>query len=246
VRVGRPRRFGDVWLALELAKKLGLGALLDRLIPETSADLDTASAGRPPKIAWARPAEVLIVSRFCEPPSELHIAKAFYRKSALADLMGIPEDDIYDNRLYRALDKLLEHKDEIQQHLKERLGELFAIKYDILLYDVTSTYFEGVVAKNPQAKRGYPHYSRPDCPQVCIGMVVSKEGIPLGYEVFEGNRHDSTTVETIVEKMESLYGKKRSCLDHGPGHGKRREPRTPCRGTPPISCLHAQESAQTV
>jgi transposase len=207
VRVERPRRFGDVWLALELAKKLGLGELLDRLIPETSADLDTASAGRPPKIAWARLAEVLIVSRFCEPSSELHIAESFYRKSALADLMGIPEDDIYDNRLYRALDKLLEHKDEIQKHLKERLGELFAIKYDILLYDVTSTYFEGVVAKNPQAKRGYSRDSRPDCPQVCIGMVVTKEGIPLGYEVFEGNRHDSTTVETIVEKMESLYGK---------------------------------------
>jgi len=207
VRVERPRRFGDVWLALELVKKLGLGELLDRLLPATSADLVTASAGRPPKIAWARLAEVLIVSRFCEPSSELHIAESFYRKSALSDLMGIPEEDIYDNRLYRALDKLLEHKDEIQTHLKERLGELFAIKYDILLYDVTSTYFEGVESKNPQALRGYSRDSRPHCPQVCIGMVVTKEGIPLGYEVFEGNRHDSTTVEIIIEKMESLYGK---------------------------------------
>jgi len=207
VRIERPRRFGDVWLALELTKKLGLGELLDRLLGETSAAFDTAQAGRPPKIAWARLAEVLIISRFCEPSSELHIAESFYRKSALSDLLGIPEDDIYDNRLYRALDKLLEHKDDIQKHLKERLGELFNITYDILLYDITSTYFEGQASLNPQAKQGYSRDSRPDCKQVCIGLVVTKEGIPLGYEVFEGNRHDSTTVEAIIEKMESLYGK---------------------------------------
>jgi transposase len=121
--------------------------------------------------------------------------------------MGISDEDIYDNRLYRALDKLLEHKDDIQKHLKERLGELFHISYDILLYDVTSTYFEGQLSGNPQAKHGYSRDSRPDCKQVCIGLVVTKEGIPLGYELFEGNRHDSKTVETIIEKMESLYGK---------------------------------------
>jgi transposase len=206
VGIERPRRFGDVWLALELIKKLGLGDLLDRLLPESSDTAEDVPVGRPPKIAWARLAEVLIVSRFCEPSSELHIAESFYRKSALADLIGIPDEDMYVTRLYRALDKLLEHKDEIQKHLKERMGELFAIKYDILLYDVTSTYFEGEEKSNPQARRGYSRDSRPDCPQVCIGMVVTKEGIPLGYEVFEGNRHDSTTVEEIVEKMESLYG----------------------------------------
>lgn len=207
VGIERPRRFGDVWLALELIKKLGLGDLLDRLLPDSEDGAQNSPVGRPPKIAWARLAEVLIVSRFCEPSSELHIAESFYHKSALSDLLGIPEDDIYDNRLYRALDKLLEHKDEIQKHLKERMGELFAIKYDILLYDVTSTYFEGEEKRNPQALRGYSRDSRPDCVQVCIGMVVTKEGIPLGYEVFEGNRHDSTTVDTIIEKMESLYGK---------------------------------------
>lgn len=196
VRTERSRRFGDVWLALELIKKLGLDELLDHVIPETHT-----------KISWATLANVLIVSRFCEPSSELHIAEHFYRKSALSDLLGIPDEDIYDNRLYRTLDKILEHKDEVQQHLKERLGELFAIKYDILLYDVTSTYFEGQELKNPQAQRGYSRDSRPDCKQVCIGLVVTKEGIPLGYEVFEGNRHDSKTVETIVEKMELLYGK---------------------------------------
>ena len=207
VGVERPRRFGDVWLALELIKKLGLDDLLDRLLPEGTDLAEDVPVGRPPKIAWARLAEVLIVSRFCEPSSELHIAESFYRKSALADLVGIPDDDVYANRLYRTLDKLLEHKDAIQKHLKERMGELFDLTYDILLYDITSTYFEGEEKRNAQARRGYSRDSRPDCPQVCIGMVVTKEGIPLGYEVFEGNRHDSTTVEEMVEKMESLYGK---------------------------------------
>jgi transposase len=196
VRTERSRRFGDVWLAMELMKKLGLNELFDRVIQETH-----------PKISWSILASVLIISRFCEPSSELHIAEQFYRKSALADLLGIPDEDIYDNRLYRTLDKLLPYKDEIQQYLKNRLGKLFQISYDILLYDVTSTYFEGEALKNPQAQRGYSRDSRPDCKQVCIGLVVTKEGIPLGYEVFEGNRHDSKTVESIVNKMESLYGK---------------------------------------
>ena len=196
VRTERSRRFGDVWLALELIKKLGLGDLLQGIMPEIH-----------PKIPWATLANVLIISRFCEPSSELHIAEQFYRKSAMPDLLGIPEEDIYDNRLYRTLDKLLVHKDDLQKYLKERLGELFDIKYDILLYDVTSTYFEGESSSNPQAQHGYSRDNRPDCKQVCIGLVVTKEGIPLGYEVFEGNKHDSTTVETIIEKMESLYGK---------------------------------------
>lgn len=140
VRTERSRRFGDVWLALELIKKLGLRELLDRVMLETSASAD-AALGRHPKISWSALANVLLISRFCEPSSELHIAEQFYRKSALSDLLGIPDEDIYDNRLYRALDKLLEHKDDIQKHLKERLGELFNISYDILLYDVTSSYF---------------------------------------------------------------------------------------------------------
>jgi transposase len=192
----RSRRFGDVWLALEIIQKLGLRELLEKLLPDVH-----------PEIPWARLAEILVVARFCEPSSELHIAEEFYQASALGDLLGIPDEEIYSNRLYRALDQLLEHKDRLQQHLKERLGELFAVSYDILLYDVTSTYFEGEEKKNRQAQRGYSPDGRPDCKQVCIGMVVTKEGIPLGYEVFEGNRHDSKTVQTIIDKMEALYGK---------------------------------------
>ncbi len=203
VRTERSRRFGDVWLALELIKKLGLGEQFEHLMPETP----DGQRGRQAEIPWATMAEVLVMSRFCEPSSELHIAEQFYRKSAMPDLLGIAEEDIYDNRLYRALDKLLEHKDELQKFLKERLGELFDIRYDILLYDITSSYFEGEVSRNPQAQRGYSRDSRSDCKQVCIGLVVTKEGIPLGYEIFDGNRHDSTTVEEVIEKMESLYGK---------------------------------------
>jgi len=104
--------------------------------------------------------------------------------------------------LYRALDKLLPHKEALEKHLKSRLGEMFGLEYDLLLYDVTSTYFEGEAKANPKAQRGYSRDKRPDCKQVCIGLVVSKCGMPLGYEVFEGNRTDVTTLREIVEKME--------------------------------------------
>lgn len=195
VRTERVRDFGDVWLALQLLKRLGLLEFFRQTLPP----------GRE-KIPWADLACVLTIARFCEPKSELHIAEHFYGHTALADLMGIPDDLVYDNRLYRALDKLLPHKEPLEKHLKERFGELFGIQYDLLLYDVTSTYFEGEVASNPQAKRGYSRDQRPDCKQICIALVVTREGIPLGYEVFDGNRNDSTTVEEIVEKMEARYG----------------------------------------
>jgi transposase len=195
VRTERVRDFGDIWLALQLLKRLGLISFFHKMIP----------AGRE-KICWADLACVLTIARFCQPSSELYIAEHFYGHTALADLMGIPDDLIYDTRLYRALDKLLPHKEALEKHLKQRLGELFNIEYDLLLYDVTSTYFEGAAKGNPQAKRGYSRDKRPDCKQVCIALVVTKEGFPLGYEVFDGNRHDSTTVEEIVEKMEERYG----------------------------------------
>lgn len=196
VHVERTRRFGDVWLARELLHRLGVHELLARILPSSHA-----------KIAWADLATVLVVARFCDARSELSIAEEFFHSSALPDLLGISEADIYDNRLYRALDVLVAQKDTLQQHLKERLGDLFSISYDILLYDVTSTYFEGEAARNPEAKRGYSRDGRPDCVQVTIGLVVTREGIPLGYEVFAGNRHDSKTLAPIIEKMETLYGK---------------------------------------
>jgi len=144
--------------------------------------------------------------RLCKPSSELKIAEHLYERSALDDLLGIPGDKVNDDRLYRALDSLLPHKIELEKHLKERLGQLFNIEYDLLLYDVTSTYFEGISASNEQALPGYSRDHRPDCKQICIALVVSREGIPLGYEVFAGNRNDVTTVKEIVEKIERQYG----------------------------------------
>ena len=151
-------------------------------------------------------AAMLVIARLCEPSSELHIAEDWYRRTALEDLLGVPAERVNDDRLYRALDRLLPHKEALEQHLKERLGELFALEYDLLLYDVTSTYFEGQAERQPLAARGYSRDHRPDCKQVCIGLVVTREGMPLGYEVFAGNRTDVTTVEEIVGTMEARYG----------------------------------------
>jgi transposase len=151
-------------------------------------------------------ATVLVVARLCEPSSELHIAEAWYRHTALEDLIGLPAGQVNDDRLYRALDRLLPHKGALEQHLRARWGELFALDYDLLLYDVTSTYFEGEAAANPLAQRGYSRDHRPDCKQVNIALVVTREGIPLGYELFAGNRADVTTVKEIVETMERRYG----------------------------------------
>jgi transposase len=118
----------------------------------------------------------------------------------------VPSAVVNDDRLYRALDRLLPHKRALEQHLVRRLGELFALDYDLLLYDVTSTYFEGLAEANALARRGHSRDHRPDCLQVCLALVVTREGIPLGYEVFAGNRVDVTTVEEMVETMEARYG----------------------------------------
>jgi transposase len=188
--------FGGPWLGLELLGRLGIDSLLKRLQP----------CGRE-EIEWSLMSLILVICRLCEPSSELHIAEHVYGHTVLGDLLGIAPDKINDDRLYRALDQLLAHKETLEVHLKDRLGTLFDLEYDILLYDVTSTYFEGQAKGNDLARRGYSRDHRGDCKQVCIGLVVSKCGMPLGYELFAGNRHDSTTVEEIVETMERRYGK---------------------------------------
>jgi transposase len=195
VHAERVRDFGGYWLGLEVADKLGLVALLEKLIPEGQED-----------IPWSMMALTLVLMRLCEPSSELRIAEHLYERSSLADMLGIPLEKVNDDRLYRALDRLLPQKVELEKHLKERLGELFNLEYDLLLYDVTSTYFEGQSASNGQAMLGYSRDHRPDCKQVCIALVVNREGFPLGYEVFAGNRADVTTVKDVVEKIEAQYG----------------------------------------
>jgi transposase len=195
VRVENCRALGGPWLGLELVRKLGLKEFWDRTIPTGDEE-----------IPWSLMALVLVLCRLCDPSSELHIAEHYYAQSGLADLLGVPAEKINEQRLYRALDALLPHKEALQIYLKGRLGELFQLEYDLLLYDVTSTYFEGQAEANPLAKRGYSRDHRPDCKQVCIALVVSKGGIPLGYEVFPGNRTDVTTLEEIVTLMERRYG----------------------------------------
>jgi transposase len=196
VRLERARRFGDVWLGWVLWRSLGL----DRFCTEHLIE------GRE-RVAWSAMAAILVIARLIEPSSELHIAEDWYRRTALDDLLGVPVERVNDDRLYRALDRLLPHKEALEAHLKERLGALFGLDYELLLYDVTSTYFEGQAEGNALARRGYSRDHRPDCKQVCIGLVVTREGVPLGYEVFAGNRTDVTTVEEIVTTMERRYGR---------------------------------------
>ncbi len=195
IRLERGRTFGDVWLGWTLWRALHLDEVLERLLPE----------GRE-AVPWSTMAAVLVLARLCEPSSELHIAEDWYRRTALEDLLALAAPLVNDDRLYRALDRLLPHKRTLEQHLVARLGELFALDYDLLLYDVTSTYFEGLAEGNPLAQRGYSRDHRPDCKQVCLALVVTRDGMPLGYEVFAGNRTDVTTVEEIVEAMEARYG----------------------------------------
>ena len=196
LRIKRVREFGRAWLGVHLWHLLDLGGFFERAMPE----------GRE-EISWGVMAEILTMARFCEPGSELSIEQRWYGKTALEDLVGVPVEKVNTDRLYRALDQLMPQKDKLERHLKERLGSLFDLKFDVLLYDVTSTFFEGQAERNPQAKRGYSRDQRFDCKQVCIALVVTPDGLPLAYEVFDGNRTDVTTVEDIVETVEKKYGK---------------------------------------
>jgi hypothetical protein len=198
VHVARCLEFGGPWLGRELLRELGLTEFLGRVLPPGQED-----------IPWSVMAQVPALCRFCGPSSELYVAEHFYRRTALGDVLGVPAEKVNEQRPYRAMDQLLPHKDALQTHLKNRLGELFELEYDLLLYDVTSTYFEGQANGNPQARRGYSRDHRGDCKQVCIGLVVSRCGMPLGHEVFDGNRTDVTTFQEIIATMEGRYGQAR-------------------------------------
>lgn len=195
LRVERTTSFGGVWLGKILLDRLGFEKFFTEHLPPGRED-----------IPWAVMAQVLILGRFLEPSSELRLAEHVYARTAMADVLGVPVDKINDDRLYRALDALLPHKAALTAHLRQTGGDLFGLSYDLVLYDVTSTFFEGIAAKNPSAKRGYSRDHRSDCVQVCIALVVDRSGFPVGYEVFPGNRHDSTTVKSIIKLTEKIYG----------------------------------------
>ena len=196
VRWERPRDFGEVYLAYELWRLLGLDGLLSERMGAADAD-----------VPWDVMAFVLAAARLIAPSSELAIEEQFYPRTALDDVVGVPSDKVNKDRLYRTLDRLGPHKRAIEVHLRERLGALFNEPFDLLLYDLTSTYFEGLAEGNPAACRGYSRDHRPDCAQIVIGLVVTHSGLPLGYEVFHGNRADATTLDEMMEKIEAQYGK---------------------------------------
>jgi transposase len=196
LRVERVRDFGHVYLGLSLWRRLGLHTVLRQVLPSGQED-----------VPWDLTACILTLARFCGQKSELEVAERWFAQSALDDLLGVATTQVNEARLYRGLDAILPHKDALCQHLQKRYESLFGVRFEFLLYDVTSTYFEGQAEGNEKAARGYSRDQRPDCKQVNIGLVVTPEGLPVGYEVFAGNRTDVTTVEDMVRLMEEKYGK---------------------------------------
>ena len=206
VRLERTRQFGSCWLGLQLWKRLQLDRFFEEAVDEQATD-----------VSWSRVAAVLAINRLCAPGSELAIEERWYPSTALDDLLGIEEGKLNDTRLYRCLDRILPHKTKLERHLKQRYGELFGAEFDVLLYDLTSTYVEGAAQKNPMMRRGYSRDHRPDCEQMVIALIVNSEGFPFSYETFDGNRADVSTMETILRLVERKYGKARRIwvLDRG-------------------------------
>ena len=198
VRLERTRQFGACFLGLDLWKRLELDRFFERTVDGESAD-----------VPWSRVAALLAINRLCAPGSELAIEQRWYPATALDDLLEIEDGKINDTRLYRCLDRILPHKTKLERHLKERYGALFGAEFDVLLYDLTSTYVEGAAEKNPMVRRGYSRDHRPDCEQLVIALIVNNEGFPFSYETFDGNRTDVSTMETILRMVERKYGKAR-------------------------------------
>jgi transposase len=198
VRLERTRQFGSCWLGLQLWKRLQLDRFFEGAVDKHAAD-----------VLWSRVAAVLAINRLCAPGSELAIEERWYPSTALDNLLGMEEGKINDTRLYRCLDRILPHKTKLERHLKQRYGELFGAEFDVLLYDLTSTYVEGAAEKNPMMRRGYSRDHRPDCEQMVIALIVNSEGFPFSYETFDGNRADVSTMETILRMVERKYGKAR-------------------------------------
>lgn len=190
------RRFGDVAAAHWLWKMLGLDVIVDRHVPQGKET--------------ARPADIVaieVINRLCAPCSEFALAEHWYRTCALDDLLGVPDEVVTKDRLYRTLDDLLAAKTSIEDDLKSNFGTLFELDYNLLLYDLTSSYFEGLAEGNAKAKRGYSRDHRGDCKQIILALVVTPEGFPLAHCTMEGNTQDVTTVGQVVGDIEKRFGK---------------------------------------
>lgn len=190
------RRFGDVWLARWLWQHVGLDRIIARHVPqgkETIAPADIVA--------------IEVINRLCQPCSEFALAEHWYASTALDDLLGIPDAAVTKDRLYRTLDQLLQAQVPIEDDLKQNLGTLFQLEYDILLYDLTSSYFEGLAEENELAKRGYSRDHRSDCKQIVIALIVTRDGFPLAHETLAGNTRDLASVKHIVNTVEARFGK---------------------------------------
>ena len=190
-----PRQFGDVWLALWLWRFLKLDEILDRHVPQGKETI--------------RPADIValeVINRLCKPCSEFALAEHWYASTGLEDLLGIPDSAVTKDRLYRTLDQLLRAQTAIERDLEQQLGTLFRLDYSLVLYDLTSTYFEGLAAENELAQRGYSRDHRSDCKQIVVALVVTKDGFPLAHRTFAGNTQDLKTVQTIVGEIETQFG----------------------------------------
>ena len=201
VRVGEvgwsnARRFGDVYLARWLWNLLDLDTIIDRHLPQGKETV--------------RPADVVaieVINRLCAPCSEFALAEHWYASTALEDLLGVPDEAITKDRLYRTLDQLLQAQTAIENDLKDRFQGLFQLGYDLLLYDLTSSYFEGLAEENDLAKRGYSRDKRSDCKQIVLALVVTREGFPLAHYTMVGNTKDVQTVRQVVGEVETRFGK---------------------------------------
>jgi transposase len=198
VGLERSRQLGPCWLGWELWRRLKLDEFFASTIDSDGAD-----------VPWSRVAAILAINRLCAPGSELAIEQRWYPATALGDLLHIEEGKINDTRLYRCLDRILPQKTRLEQHLKQRFGELFGADFEVMLYDLSSTYVEGAAGSNPMMKRGYSRDHRPDCLQLVLALIVNPEGFPCSYELFNGNRADVTTMEVMLRTIERKYGKAR-------------------------------------
>ena len=219
----RPRVFGNCWLACELWQQLGLDEFWRQRLPQ----------GRE-TVAWEKVLRLLVVNRLLDPGSEFRVHRQWYVDSAMDELLETSFSVAEKDRLYRCLDRVLEHKQELFVFLRQRWADLFAADFEVLLYDLTSTYFEGEMEQNPKAKRGYSRDGRPDCLQLVIALVVTPDGFPLGYEVLNGNTADCTTLGDFLKRIETTYGKARRVwvMDRGiPTEAILKEMREPERQT---------------
>jgi transposase len=198
MKLERARPYGNCWLGCELWRQLQLDRFWSEKLPQ----------GRE-GVAWPQVLELLVVNRLMEPGSEFRLHRHWFDHSARDVLLGEDFAVAEKDRLYRCLDRVLEHKQELFVHLQQRWKDLFDAEFDLLLYDLTSTYVEGEAEQNPKARYGYSRDKRPDCKQVVIALIVTPAGLPLAYEVMAGNTSEKTTLGGFLDRIESLYGKAR-------------------------------------